>query len=593
MSNLIITNSGLSQVAKELINKRSFDKDKISVIGNALISEEGVVSNLSEDTYLYSNNFNTSTSEEISIKFIGTYNLEASLGAQCAWSISDSTYSNNISLIFYENSINITNLKTMEVLVEIEKTFNIGDYLSVLVTLKNNSYSINFTHNRVTSFYEGTFNNSVQNLSYLTLGNSDFNKSLYWEGSIDLSEFIITSSTTVIYAPSDAPNFSFSKILISDGSVELSDSSTPVLGHVYFFSIEELNRTGNNILLRAQINSDIYLNIDSVGLYIRTATKEILFSSIKGLSIKKGKDLGYELIFKINMNIEVVNTIAFPEIVLTKEEYLKLSEFVELKKIYTNTVIDLERAITRNAYLIGYGREFPQYNVQNDINLWSDNCSNIQQYIKLNNHIYSENKKNVTDFYGFFNYPYFNYTSKNLCNVENSDISVLDGSLTGLKDSINFEDSNGFTLIVRVLMDSIEDKFILGKAQLGEMSPYFSLFIEDNFLKFQLYFSDGNYIELSKHYGEAQYDKLIGHPVNIFIVNEPSTDGSYFNMYVDNEQVYSVLNTNTSYLNYFNYSLVNYKNAQEKVTNYVQKIISFSGSLNKQDIFYINSLLGG
>ena len=55
-----------------------------------------------------------------------------------------------------------------------------------------------------------------------------------------LSKFIVYKDDAIYYTPSDSNDFHFSKILISDGEYPLTDTTTPVLNHVYKIDIQEV-----------------------------------------------------------------------------------------------------------------------------------------------------------------------------------------------------------------------------------------------------------------------------------------------------------------------------------------------------------------
>lgn len=148
--------------------------------------------------------------------------------------------------------------------------------------------------------------------------------------------------------------FEFTHILVGDGEVPLENSSGPVLNHIYEFPIVELARNRNNILLTATIDENAFLTIRELALYCNYSdgTKHI-FSKLTGLNVSKKADLIYKLIIHVNLNINVVNTVAFPQIIVKDPEYINTSEFENIKKIYTYTVENLERMIKTNALGIG------------------------------------------------------------------------------------------------------------------------------------------------------------------------------------------------------------------------------------------------
>lgn len=152
----------------------------------------------------------------------------------------------------------------------------------------------------------------------------------------------------------ESVNFTFTKILVGDGLYPLDNASGPILNHIYSYNVEEITRTGNNILLTATIDEDAYLTISELALYCQYGDGSThLFSKIEGLSVKKGSDLAYNLIIRVRLDINVVNTIAFPEIITRDIQYPKLSEFKTVQQVFTYVSENLERMIKTNALGIG------------------------------------------------------------------------------------------------------------------------------------------------------------------------------------------------------------------------------------------------
>lgn len=195
-------------------------------------------------------------------------------------------------------------------------------------------------------------------------------------------------------------SFTFPYLMISDGVYPLENNSGPILNHVYSFPVTEMNRSNNNILLVATIDEDAYLTIRELALYCEfgDGTKHV-FSKISGLNVKKGKDLAYNLMIQVKLDINVVNTIAMPEIVLKEVEYPKFSEFKKVRDVYAYTVENLERMIKTNALGIGeyktsrmserkpvgvgYNTAQTYCMLEDKINLWEDNFCSTFDYSNL------------------------------------------------------------------------------------------------------------------------------------------------------------------------------------------------------------------
>lgn len=195
-------------------------------------------------------------------------------------------------------------------------------------------------------------------------------------------------------------SFTFPYLMISDGVYPLENNSGPILNHVYSFPVTEMNRSNNNILLVATIDEDAYLTIRELALYCEfgDGTKHV-FSKISGLNVKKGEDLVYNLMIQVKLDLNVVNTIAMPEIVLKEVEYPKFSEFKKVRDVYAYTVENLERMIKTNALGIGeyktsrmserkpvgvgYNTAQTYCMLEDKINLWEDNFCSTFDYSNL------------------------------------------------------------------------------------------------------------------------------------------------------------------------------------------------------------------
>lgn len=149
-------------------------------------------------------------------------------------------------------------------------------------------------------------------------------------------------------------HFDFTHILVGDGEFPLENNSGPILNHVYNFPVELIARNRNNILLSAVIDENAFLTIKELALYCNYSdgTKHI-FSKLSGLNVKKKADLIYRLIIHVNLNLNVVNTVAFPKVIIKDVEYINTSEFTNVKDIYAYTIENLERMIKTNALGIG------------------------------------------------------------------------------------------------------------------------------------------------------------------------------------------------------------------------------------------------
>ena len=72
-SNLVITNTGLSAVSRELINKRIYDPSKIIVTGHPLITTEGILSALNEESFAGYSEISFKEDTSVKITFEGIF----------------------------------------------------------------------------------------------------------------------------------------------------------------------------------------------------------------------------------------------------------------------------------------------------------------------------------------------------------------------------------------------------------------------------------------------------------------------------------------------------------------------------------------
>lgn len=366
---MTITGSSLIQVSRELLDQRVFKDGTIKIVGDPIIANS-VATNLSPTNYFeYDDVHFNEVFDTIQIKFSGTF-VPSEEEECCAWKF----HSNN------------EDTKDLSLIVKKEGTLELS-YGNIVVYLKNNlpvgiNNTINFAFRvqRNEEFIEETdqikvtenfstvlnWNGSVtthsgqlektiafQNYDRVTLGISEGYANDSWDGDIYLPSFSLYENGTVIYTPSARNSFKFTKVLIGDGIYPLEDESVPVLNHVYECPVTEITRTENNVLLTTTMSSDMYLNIREIALYYADDTGIHVFSKLSGLNVKKGSDLEYNLILHIKLDINVVNTVALPEIVVKKEEYATFSAFKTVQEVYTYIAQNLERMIKLNALGVG------------------------------------------------------------------------------------------------------------------------------------------------------------------------------------------------------------------------------------------------
>lgn len=589
MSNLIVTNTGLSNVSKRLINARSFDKSLITVVGKPEISSTGVAEDLSYGSYVQYNSLSFKATDKVGIRFHGTYMLnDDTVPYQCAFSLKNSSGSNNLDLLVYPNEIRFNKGDRTTILLS-DLTIVEGDVLDITVEFNSANYSVLFIQNESYTTYNGSLNYPVNVASYtaIDIGSTSNNRNYYWQGSINLDRFIINVNEELYYTPSVQSYLRLSRILASDGSIPLTDSSVPVRNHIQELSFDELSRTANVILIKASTTNASTINIAQLGLYAETENGNILFAIIEGLSIKKSTNLSYSLVIKISMELEVVNTVAYPEIVIPDDNQVNLAEFEDVKKIHAEWVTDLERVIVQNASLIGYGRDLTLFHRENAISIISNNCIGTNKYFRLSNYPFKSNAT-LEDFYWFINTPYHSYKVNNLSGLKNSSIDVLDTSLKGDKDNINF--SNNMSLYVKANIVDGTNKCILSKYNENKEEVYFVIDLYKFKLRIRIYYGD-TIVEMGKQYTEDSIKDLFENDISIAVLSSIENDVTTYSFYLNHELIENSVISSMDALVASEYSLSNYTNTLNDIGIYTSAILSFDGTLSIEDISMIDTFL--
>lgn len=589
MSNLIVTNTGLSNVSKRLINARSFDKSLITVVGNPEISNAGVAEDFNYDSYVQYNSLSFNATDKISIRFHGTYMLnDDTVPYQCMYSLKNSNGSNNLDLIVYPNEIRFNKGSRTTILLS-DLTISEGDVIDITIEFTNANYNVLFIQNESYISYNGSLKYPVNVASYtaIDIGSTSANRNCYWQGSINLDRFIINVNGELYYTPSVQGYLKLSRILASDGSIPLTDSSVPVRNHIQELSFDELSRTANVILIKASTTNASTINIAQLGLYAETENGNILFAIIEGLSIRKSTNLSYSLVIKISIELEVVNTVAYPEIVIPDDNQVNLAEFEDVKEIHAKWVTDLERVIVQNASLIGYGRDLTLFHRENAISIISNNCIGTNKYFRLSNYPFKSNAT-LEDFYWFISTPYHSYKVNNLSGLKNSFIDVLDTSLKGDKDSINF--SNNMSLYVKANIVDGTDKCILSKYNEDKEEAYFVIDLYKFKLRIRIYYND-NIVEMGKQYTEDSIKDLFENDISVAVLSSVENDVTTYSFYLNHELIENSVISSTDALVASEYSLSNYTNTLNDSGIYTSAILSFNGTLSMEDVSMIDTFL--
>ena len=103
LDTLNITNSGLFNINKKIINSRVYSNSLITAIGNPTILD-GVASGFSSESYLFYSPLNLEGATALSVNFQG--NLTRSTKEQCAWELTNTSEA-SLRLIFENNKVTL------------------------------------------------------------------------------------------------------------------------------------------------------------------------------------------------------------------------------------------------------------------------------------------------------------------------------------------------------------------------------------------------------------------------------------------------------------------------------------------------------
>lgn len=431
--NMVITERGLNTLSRELLNRRKFQKRLISIIGNPTLAD-GLAFSIDNENYFKHSGLAFSDIDKVSISFKGVYlssNQEDK--GQVLWSLTGIN-SESLTLVMFNDKISLykgsSNIGDIAV-----GPFSNNKELSIKVSLGKEDFIATCIYDNKYSIISDKLLDMLNFKSYTTVIIGSQPPYDPWLGNVDLNEFIIYKNKSVYYAPSTEASFHFTKVLISNGNIPLTDTSTPLLNSIYEFGISEIKRTGNNLLLLANISSDVYLNVKEVGLYSYTDEGPMLFSKITGLSIRKQRDLGYGLLFNVNLELGVVNTVALPEIVVHTQDTITQKDFLTAKRVHTYIDIDMERIIAMNALTLGRGRLQKVQSNYAKLSSWTNNSNNTQNFLKSNENV--QNFLKADDKIGSYEERTFN---KDKLNVEGS-LEVTDEGVAS-----NFSNANYATV---------------------------------------------------------------------------------------------------------------------------------------------------
>ena len=398
LNTLNITNPGLININKKIVNSRTYETNLITTIGSPIVND-GIASGMSNDSYFTHSQLNLQGVTNAQITLKGTIILNSQ--KQCILELL--TYNNDpLSLIFEDHKIELT-FKENALFSISNLTFINNSDINIVLILKEDSYEFTLNYGNEVIQKTGSTNNLFipENFTSLALGNSLIDSTMAWYGSINLPEFSIYSDTALIYSPSIGTSWQFTHILVSDGKFHMSDNTPTVAGHVFSFPVTEITRSGNTILLTCTISEDTYLVIRELGLYVQTTEGRRLFGYIENLNVNKEKDLSYNLVFTVNTTLNVVNAVGFPAeegIIVKDPNFVEFKNFTTIKEVNTYVLTNLERIIRMNAGAkgsyensaiinnqagIGHNRAQVIYRIQQELEKDEDCYNTLDTYTKL------------------------------------------------------------------------------------------------------------------------------------------------------------------------------------------------------------------
>jgi len=577
---LNINNLGLININKKIIDSRAFLKSSITTLGNPLITD-GIASGLSSDSYFTYNNLNFEETESIAISFEGAY-LKGE-GSQTAWVLSSSE--DNLSLKFSNAGISFSSNDT-EIFKYSSLNFDNEASIKAYLILRADSYEFTLYFGSNSVQRQGALDTSINisEFSRVTIGNDIENSDDFWMGSISLKNFAILKDNVLYYTPSLGHTFTFTKILVSDGEFPLTDTSTPLLNHIYSFDVEEANRSGNSVLLTSQVGSDAYLVIKEIGLYAKSPDGEFLFGILTNLNINKSADLVYDLIFSVDILLGFANITGIPDIIVNEPEYEPYKNFKTMKDVHIYVLTNLERLIKNNARALGYNKAQVFYRLQRDIERQEDCYNTLDTYASLSNTFGNK----LLGFYHIPEYNRYRYYTSDLTNFDHN-LLITGSSFYGNSDNADFNNLDGLTICTKVYIKNSYDKLLLAKSNLIN-KLYFTLEMQSQAIIFTLYLTDGSTIVLKKQLDLTSLKDFEEEPIMLTISMKRDYTSGIFTMYrngnIINNNIRSIENLPIA----SEYSLSNYISSTENPQRYVSDIVIVGKDITPEELFIINNL---
>ena len=387
-NNLVITDNGLYKVCKELINSRTFDSSLIETEGNVEFKSSDIATNFSTSNYFYYPSL-VINSTDLTISANGKF--FSSGDTQCLWSLTGSSTS-SLYLLFTNTS---ASLMLGDTTICSLQNISIPNEASIItkVRVTSNTCELQIFANNELFHAVGVATIDTSSFSQITIGT---NGEFFWNGYIDMSSVVLSSNAGIVYAPSTDIFFKFTKILVGDGSIPLSENPQPIINHIYEVEIKEITSTGSGIKITGSLGEEASLTIKEIALFDTSNGQTKPFAVASNLSIFKPSSTSYSLSFDIDLSINVVNISGFPQagdIIVEEIEYLNAHEFDRFRQAHNYEVASMERLIQQNAHELSINTPQQYYRLQQEINSNEEGYNAVENYSVLVDTFTPEYKK--------------------------------------------------------------------------------------------------------------------------------------------------------------------------------------------------------
>lgn len=356
---LTITDTGLTNINRKIINDRKFADSLIQVKGDLPLTGS-LISDFAKDNYLYKDGL-LIDSDKVSIVIDGIYFTSKEGHDQVAWYWSNAEKTKIIKFQFVSN-------KPQVVLTEGGTSTTVSfDYLpltdemyfKVIVNLASTTCDVILEIENDIFKESRTLPIAIDLSEYtnIYIGNdptqTEAEDNYFWEGSLNLTGFSIYDNDRTFYTPTTGYSLNITSLVISDGSITLPQQPMSVFRHMYTYDIDKpIIRSDNTLLITSQLNEESKLVIKEVGLYAENNGETYLFGYLKGLNIDKSTGVPYDLILTVNLLLSVVNVVGFPDansFILNIIKPALLKDYIKVRNVNAYLIENLERIIRMNS----------------------------------------------------------------------------------------------------------------------------------------------------------------------------------------------------------------------------------------------------